>query len=428
MKSNSVLEKMNRIKPGDHMVFLYEDKNTKSNANLMADYIIARVSKNEKCIFISGDIDIELIMERLKDSIDLEKMITNKQLLILNNNDAYSKSGKFDPRKMIDLLKVLAFEAIEEGYSAVAITGEISWVLEYDDGVSRIMSYEYLLNEEIFGSYPVSAICRYNINKFSSKMIKNIIEIHPIVIWKDKVHENPFYCNVIETEKVDIDKYKVESMLASIDKYTHIKSRFNDKIEIAEKKYKELQLNQLKNMVVALTGLLEIYDTYTKNHSMNVSEISKRIAQVIQLSEKVTNQIYYAGLVHDIGKAIVPKEIINKKTKLSEAEFDLIKNHPLDAYKALKKSQGLNHIASIVLQHHERWDGYGYPNNLKGEDICLESRIIAIADAYDAMTSKRPYREALSKEEAINEIKKNAGTQFDPSIAIIAAENVLNCI
>lgn len=159
-------------------------------------------------------------------------------------------------------------------------------------------------------------------------------------------------------------------------------------------------------MVVTLTGLLEIYNTYTKNHSVKVSEISKKIAQVIQLSEQVTNHIYYAGLVHDIGKAIIPKEIINKKTKLSKEEFELIKRHPIDTYKALEKAQGLNHIANIVLQHHERWDGGGYSNKLKGKDICLESRIIAISDAYDAMTSERPYRRALSKEEAIDEIKK----------------------
>jgi len=423
---NNLLEKMNLIAAGDHMVFLYEDSDVISNAKVMSNYIISRISKNEKCFFISGDIDMQIILENLRTSIDYEEAVNRGQLSILNRNDAYSKDGKFEPKKMIAFLKELALQAIKEGYNAFAITGELSWVLEYDDGFSRIMEYEYLLNDEIFGSYSVSAVCRYNINKFSSHMIKNIIEVHPIILWKKEVHENPFYFEVVKTENLDVEKFQVKSMLTAIEKYTYVKSRFHDEIKSTEKKYQELQLNQLKNMIVTLTEFLEIYDQYTKNHSTNVAKIAKKIGKAINLSDQVTGQIYYAGLVHDIGKALISKEILNKKGKLSKEEFEIIKKHPGDAYKALKKSKELNNIANIVLQHHERWDGNGYPNGLKGEDIYLESRIMAIADSYDAMTSDRPYRKALSKQEAIDEIRKNAGKQFDPKIAIIAIDKVFD--
>jgi HD-GYP domain-containing protein (c-di-GMP phosphodiesterase class II) len=417
-------EKMDQIIAGDHMVLLYDEKDAESNAEIIAYYIISRIRKNERCFYVSGDVDNELILKTLRLSIDLEEVIAKRQLTILDKNDAYAKDGKFNPQKMIKLLKTLAINAIQDGYNAFAITGEISWVLDYEDGFARIMDYEYMLNEEIFGSYPVSAICRYNIDKFSSSMIKNIIEVHPIVIWKKQIHENPYYFEIVNTENMDIEQFQVNSMLKTIMKYTSSRARFMDELEDKEKKVQELQLNLLKTMIVSLTELLEIHDEYTKNHNENVANISKMIAKAMNFSDEETNQLYYAGLVHDIGKAVIPKEIINKNGKLNEEEYAIIKQHPLYGHKALVKSEVLNHISNIVLQHHERWDGKGYPNGIKGETIMYEARIIAIVDAYDAMTSDRPYRKALSKEESINEIKENAGKQFDPDIARFAIEKV----
>jgi putative nucleotidyltransferase with HDIG domain len=325
---------------------------------------------------------------------------------------------------MIALLKQLADEAIANGYNAFGITGEISWVLDYDDGFERIMNYEYLLNEEIFGSYPVSAICRYNINKFSNSMLKNIIEVHPIIIWKGQVHDNPFYFSVINTENIDIEKYQLDSMLKAIENFTIDKSRFRDTLEIQELKYQKLQLNVLKNMVFTLTGLLGIHDKYTENHSQNVANLARSIAENMNFSQLEVSQIYYAGLVHDIGKALIPVEIITKNGKLTKEEYDKVKEHPTIGYRALSNSKELTSIAKFVLSHHERWDGKGYPNGLKEEEICIESRILAIADSFDAMTTDRPYRKAFSIDEAINEIENNIGNQFDPEIARVAIDKV----
>ncbi|MCK9191671.1 MAG: MEDS domain-containing protein [Sphaerochaetaceae bacterium] len=426
MSSKNILEEMKHIIPGDHMVLLYDETEDVSNIDVMVSYILSRLEKNEKCFYIKGDIGIELILKRLSPLIDLESYIKSNQLVISDKRDVYAQGGKFSPHKMIDSIKKLSEEAIEEGFSAFAMTGELSFVLEYENGFENIMEYEFLLNDEIFGSYPVSAICRYNITKFSHLMIKNIIEVHPLIIWKGQVQENPFYFEVVDTDNVDIERYQVESMLDTIVKFSSTKSRFRNEIENKEKQYQKLQLSFLKDIVLSLTRLLEIHDEYTKDHSQKVAIISKKIATEMGLSEAKILQVYYAGLVHDIGKIIIPKEIINKPGKLSDDEYDIVKKHPSYAYDVLSNSKELYSIANIVLQHHERWDGHGYPNGIKIDNIPMESRIIAVADSYDAMTSDRSYRRAFTKEEAIEEIKRNAGKQFDPDIALLAVERVFN--
>lgn len=411
MSFSSTLEELKLIAPGDHMVLLYDDNDY--NAEISAAYISSRVIRNEKCIYITGDDNQELLIEKLELIIDIEQALSNGQVLILQQSDAYSKEGHFDPDKMIELIKTLSLEAIEDGYSAFAITGEISWVLAYESGFSKIMEYEYKLNSEIFGTYPVSAVCRYNLNKFSSEMIKNIIDVHPIIIWKGQIHYNPFYIDVIDMSNVDIYDYQVKSMLSTITSFTNTKSKLYNELKEKENENQLLQLNVMKNIIISLTSLLEIHDKYTKNHSENVARISKEIAIRMGLSQEEINDIYFAGLVHDIGKTVIPHEILNKEERLTEKEFELIKKHSHNGYKALLGIESLESIAKIVLHHHERVDGKGYPCEISGNDIPLGSRILCVADAYDAMTNDRPYHKALSKKEAINELRRCKGSQFD---------------
>ncbi len=424
MDSITIFDNMDKILPGDHMVLLYNYEEFDINTDIIVAYIVSRINKNEKCFFIKGDINYSLILEKLDTHIDIEKCTSNKSLVILDKNDAYSKDGKFEAKKMIALLKDLAKEAINEGFYGIGVTGEISWVLEYDDGFDRIMEYEYLLNNEIFNKYPVSAICRYNMNAFSSEMIRNIIEVHPIIIYNGEIHENPFYFDVVDLNNTDIEQFHVRAMLDRIEEFSHVKIRFSIELKTKEKEYQELQLNTLRNMISTIVGLLEIHDEYTKNHSNNVARYARKIAIAMNLEEEEISQIYYAGLVHDIGKALIPKEVLNKKGRLSDEEYELVKEHPLTAYKSLIRSDALIHIANIVVEHHERWDGKGYPNKIKEQDIELGARIIAVADTNDAMTSTRPYRNAFPKDIAIKEIKKQAGFQFDPNVVDVALNKV----
>jgi HD-GYP domain-containing protein (c-di-GMP phosphodiesterase class II) len=126
--------------------------------------------------------------------------------------------------------------------------------------------------------------------------------------------------------------------------------------------------------------------------------------------------------LHDIGKTVVSENILNKKEKLTETEWKEIKTHPAVGHRILNATEEFSHISEEVLSHHEKWDGSGYPRGLKEEEIPLLARIIAIVDAYDVMTTKQVYKKAVSKEEALKEIKKHAGTQFDPELVELFVE------
>ena len=184
----------------------------------------------------------------------------------------------------------------------------------------------------------------------------------------------------------------------------------------AFKRFDNLQTNFTKELTTSVIKIMEMYDLYTKGHSENVAELASVIANEMNLSKKMIKNTYWAGLVHDIGKLLIPIEIINKTEKLSENEFELIKKHPVWGNIALNDSKTLKPIAKHLLYHHERWDGKGYPEGLKGEQIPVISQILGVADAWDAMLSKRAYRDPLSFEKAVDEIMENRGTQFSPEV------------
>lgn len=174
--------------------------------------------------------------------------------------------------------------------------------------------------------------------------------------------------------------------------------------------------NFQKSIIISFLQLLEIHDEYTKEHSESVAKITEGIMDKLGYTEEEQKSGYWAAMVHDVGKALIPEEILNKKEALTDEEYKIIKMHPVWAYMALSKSDNLIDIAKIILHHHERWDGKGYPDGLSKEQIPEISQIICVIDAWDAMTSDRSYRNALSKEEAMNELIKNKGSQFSPKI------------
>ena len=169
---------------------------------------------------------------------------------------------------------------------------------------------------------------------------------------------------------------------------------------------------------------------YEKNkreeaHSYRVSELCKNMGEALGLPEHEIKELTTVGLLHDIGKIAIGEGVLNKPGKLTNEEWEEIRRHPEIGYRILKTVNDMSDMASHVLYHHERWDGKGYPKGLKGKDIPNVSRIIAIADSYDAMTSERSYRNALPEEVVINEMQKNIGIQFDPKLVSIFIEKVL---
>ena len=164
---------------------------------------------------------------------------------------------------------------------------------------------------------------------------------------------------------------------------------------------------------MALT--VEMNDPFTAGHQRRVANLARAIATEMGLSRERVDGMRMAGFIHDLGKLSVPGEILSKPGRLTEIEFNLVKTHPQVGYDILKRVESPWPVAQIVLQHHERIDGSGYPTGLRGDEIMLEARILAVADVVEAMSSHRPYRPALGIDRALEEISRNRGLLYDPS-------------
>ena len=214
----------------------------------------------------------------------------------------------------------------------------------------------------------------------------------------------------------------VTSLLIYIFAYLDI----NDKVENANRsKIMHLEEQQrlarrlFEQTATALANAIDAKDEYTRGHSLRVAEYSEKIAKHMGKSPEECQMIYYAGLLHDVGKIGVPDHIITKNGRLTEEEYDQIKQHPVTGNQILSSIWDYPYLSVGAHYHHERYDGKGYPEHKKGEEIPEVARIISVADAYDAMTSTRSYRAAIPQQIVREEIVKNAGTQFDPEMAKI---------
>jgi len=196
-------------------------------------------------------------------------------------------------------------------------------------------------------------------------------------------------------------------------------------IEIAKRTQVEAELQQsfemlrraMEETIQAMVLIVEMKDPYTASHQREVTQLACAIAKEMRLSEEKIDRIHMAGLIHDIGKISIPTEILTKPSrKLTEKEISMIRTHPKVGYDILKTIEFPWPIAKIVLQHHERMNGSGYPSGLSGEDILLEARILGLADAVESMALHRPYRPALGIDRALEEVSQNRGVLYDPEV------------
>jgi putative nucleotidyltransferase with HDIG domain len=176
-------------------------------------------------------------------------------------------------------------------------------------------------------------------------------------------------------------------------------------------------IRAMEATIEAMALTVEMRDPYTAGHQRRVTELAVAIAKELDLSEAEISGIRVAGIIHDIGKIQIPAEILSKPGRLTELEFSLIKNHPSAGYEILKNVEFPWPVAQIVLQHHERMNGSGYPLGISGDDILLEARILGVADVVEAMASHRPYRPALGIGQALGEIWKNSDILYDSKVA-----------
>lgn len=172
-------------------------------------------------------------------------------------------------------------------------------------------------------------------------------------------------------------------------------------------------------IIECITGALDAKDPYTAGHSQRVSDMALRICRHLRLSDDLTQSVHIAAHLHDIGKIGIPDAILNKRDKLDEREWEIVRRHPQIGADILSRSSHLAQMGDIILHHHERFDGLGYPAGLQGEKIPLGARIVAICDSIDAMNSDRSYRRAHPLEYCYREIERNLGSMYDPAIGAV---------
>ncbi|MEI8200901.1 MAG: PAS domain S-box protein [Eubacteriales bacterium] len=238
---------------------------------------------------------------------------------------------------------------------------------------------------------------------------------------------------IIERIKNRLAKEKVGPMDISISFGYGIKQNEKENILDAYKNAEDqMYRNKLsESSAIKNKTIIQILNTlYEKSsreqlHSIRVSEICEAISTRMNFNKDDIAQIKLAGLLHDIGKIEIDKKLLNEPNSLNKAEWEQIRRHPEIGYRILSSTKEFSKTADYVLEHQERWDGKGYPRGLKGEEISIQARIVAVADSYDAMTTNRIYGKALTEEDAVKEIKRCSGTQFDPRIARVLIESVL---
>lgn len=227
------------------------------------------------------------------------------------------------------------------------------------------------------------------------------------------------YCE--KSDKFDQLLLLIESGIKSISQMNEIK-KINTKLKTT---YEMLEKAYLES-IETLRYTVEVKDTYTRGHSDRVSEFSVLIGKHVNLPESDIKNLQIGGLFHDIGKIGVPDIILQKESKLTDDEYSEIKNHPSIGVHILSTATIFKDIIPIVKHHHERYDGHGYPGMLKGEEIPYLARIAAIADSFDAMTSRRTYRDSLPLDVVISEFEKCRGTQFDPELTDVFLDILKN--
>ena len=231
-----------------------------------------------------------------------------------------------------------------------------------------------------------------------------------------------------------INDERLESIVMSVsigwDTKLNIDQKVTDVFIKAEESMYRRKLSETQSMrnltIQVILKTLNEKSLLEKDHADRVSYLSKKIGEAMQLDSAMLLETEIAGLMHDIGKITIHENILNNPGLLSDEDYDEMKRHPESSYHILKSVDAYAYLSEHALYHHERWDGLGYPKGLKGEEIPLIARIIAVAEAYEAMTSNRPYRDKKTPEEAITELQRYSGSQFDPAIVALCTTEILS--
>ena len=322
----------------------------------------------------------------------------------LNGERKYKIIGVDDENGILDSLRVLLENS---NYEFVGITDPVEAIEKVRQEHFDLMLLDFMMTP-LHGDEVVEEIRKFNKELYILLLTGHKDLAPPLETIKRLDIQG--YCE--KSDKFDQLLLLIESGLKSVKQMDEIK-RINEELSDSKEQLEQAYLD----MVQTLRSAVEAKDTYTRGHSDRVAEYSVLIGEKLGLPEDQIKTLKIGGLFHDIGKIGIPDSILLKPDKLTDDEYSEIKNHPSIGAHILGSAKTFQDIVPIVKHHHEKYDGNGYPSRMKGEEIPYLARIAAVADTFDAMTSRRSYRDAIDLQKVKDEIKRCEGTQFDPQIA-----------
>ena len=322
----------------------------------------------------------------------------------INGVRKYKIIGVDDEEGILDSLRVLLEDS---NYEFIGITNPVEAIERVRQEHFDLMLLDFMMTP-LHGDEVVEEIRKFNKELYILLLTGHKDLAPPLETIKRLDIQG--YCE--KSDKFDQLILLIESGIKSVKQMDEIK-KINEKLEDSKEQLEQAYLD----MIQTLRYTVEAKDSYTRGHSDRVSEYSVLIGEKLGLSEEQIKTLRIGGLFHDIGKIGIPDSILLKPAKLTDDEYSQIKNHPSIGAHILGNATIFKEIIPIVKHHHEKYDGNGYPSRLKGEEIPYMARIAAVADTFDAMTSRRSYRGPIDIEHVKEEIKRCEGTQFDPQIA-----------
>ncbi|MCM8802598.1 MAG: PAS domain S-box protein, partial [Candidatus Omnitrophica bacterium] len=344
---------------------------------------------------------------------------------------------KYAIAKLIELKEeypkymIIFHDITEEELLKIKLKEDEEIISELQALIEKSIAGIYMYDENFKFIYVNSTACDivgYSKNELIGKNVSEIVYEEDINLVKELAKKR--FLGEIESAGFNLRLKRFDGQIrycyvsGKVGRYKGKKVILGTGIDITERIKLENEIKQdaklieetLNGTIHALSKIVEIRDPYTAGHQLSVSILAEKIAREIGFKEEEIKEIVWAGLLHDIGKISIPSELLVVPRKLTSIEFSIVKTHPIIAYNIIKVIPQFEKISQIVLQHHERLDGTGYPRGIKGDEIIKEAKIIAVCDVVDAMISHRPYRPALTIDEAINEIYINKGIKYDEEV------------